>query len=279
MNPRQFALVTWATIAAVVLLARRDTRGSVVDVVKTALTPKLLVPAIGGLTWNAAVIYGLFRLGFWSVSLWWDTAVFVLLGSAGLVGRMIESKDYSRRFFVEAVLSTLGLTVLMGTIVSTYAFGVVAELLLVPWLVLLGGLLGLVRSSDEHRAVVKPVTFLVAITGVAMLSRAVAGAIVDYEGFLSVQMVQSLLLLFVLTAGFVPYVFALRVWMTYEVACVPLKLGPQKSKGVYWYAVAKMVRRFRLNLSLLQEFRTGQGNDLRFVATRQAVDEVLGRDA
>jgi hypothetical protein len=124
---------------------------------------------------------------------------------------------------------------------------------------------------------VKPLTFLVSITGLAMLSRAVAGAMADQQNFLTMQTLQWLLLPFVLTVAFLPYLFALRVWMNYELACIPLKLGDKKSRKVLWYAIMKMILKFGWNLSRLERFRTSQGNDLRWATTRQAVDEVLDR--
>jgi len=277
MNPRQTAIVIWGAIALVAALAKPEIRRSLASVVKAMIVRQLLIAAVGSLLWNAAVIYALYRVRFWNVVMWWDTVVFVLLGTFALVWRMIDEKDYTHRFFVKAALTNLGIGVLLETFVSTYTFGLVTEFVLVPWLFLLGGMLAVAQSSEQYRSIVKPLTFLVSITGLAMLSRAVAGAIADQQNFLTMQTLQWLLLPFVLTVAFLPYLFALRLWMTYELACIPLKLGDKKSRKVLWYAVVKMLLKFRWNLSRLERFRTSQGNDLRWATTRQAVDEVLDR--
>jgi hypothetical protein len=278
VNPRQLALVIWMGGALVFVLAKGDLRRSILSVVQTALDPTLLVPAILSVVWNAAVVYGLYRSGLWSPSLWWDTLAFVLVGTTSLVWRMTESKDFSRRFYIRIALPSLGLSVLIGTVASTYTFGLAIELLLVLWLVLLGGMLALARSSERHARLVRPVELLITATGLAMLARAVAGAIVDYTGFLSIQTVRSLVLLFLLTAAYLPYLFLVRVWMTYELAFIPLSLGQSKPLSVRLYARARMLLRFRLNQSRLERFRTSRGNELRGAATRAAVDRVLKGD-
>jgi hypothetical protein len=277
MNPRQIAIVAWGAIAVVALVPKPGIRRSVAGVVKAMMARQFVIASVGSLLWNAAVIYALHCVGFWDASLWWDTTVFVLIGTLALVWRMMEEKDYTHSFFVKAALTNLGIGVLLETFVSTYTFGLVTELVLVPWLFLLGAMLAVAQSSDQYRSIVKPLTFLVSVTGLAMLSHAVAGAIADQQNFLTMQTLQWLLLPFVLTAAFLPYLFALRVWTTYELACIPLKLGEKKSRKVRWYAVVKMLLEFGWNLSRLERFRTSQGNDLRSATTRQAVDEVLER--
>lgn len=277
MNPRQEAILFWMSVAFAFAMAMRDIRDSLLDAAKTAMSPQLSIPALVSLVWNAAVIYGLYLSGFWSVSLWWDTAVFVVIGTTRLIFRMADTKDYSNWFFLKVAGASLGFSVIFGTFVDTYTFALWVELLLVPWLVALVGLITVAESSVQYSAVRRLLRFLVAVTVLAMVSRAVAGAVANYRGFLSLQTVRSLTLLFVLTAAYLPYLFGLRIWMRYQLACVPLKLGEDKSLVVFWYAAVRMVIRFRFNLSRLDRFRAGPGGDLRFATTRQAVDEVFAQ--
>lgn len=275
MNPRQLALVIWIAVATIFGLSRRDIRGIILDIVKTAFSPRFLIPTIFSVSWNAAFIYGLYSLGLWSLSLWWDTLAFVLVGTSSLVWRMTKSKDFSHRFYTSAALQNLGFSVLVGTGASTYTFSLPVELLLVPWLVLLGGMQAVAGSSKQYSNIVKPIELLISLTGFAMLSRAVGGAIADYRGFLSIQTVQSLLLIFVLTAAYLPYLFFVRVWIIYEQAFIPLRLGDKKPRLVRMYARARMLLVYKFNLSRLEQFSSSHGNSLRWATTCAAVDDVF----
>jgi len=278
MNARQVALVAWACIALVWCLFQGTIRRSIFDLVKTVLSVKLLVPALLSLSWIAAVVYGLYRVGAWSPALWWDTAVFAVAGTTSLVWRMMDSANYSVGFYRDVLARAVAVSVLVGAFASTYVFGLPVELVLVPLLFVLGGVQAVAASSDEYAAIRKPIGFVIVAVGAAMLIRAVAGAIADYRGFLSLLTVQSLLLIFVLTLAYIPFLLCLRVWSTYELAFVPLSLGDRKPFLVRAYARLRIVLRHGLNLGKLHRFRTGAGNELRFVMSRADVDAVFDQD-
>lgn len=275
MTARQLALVVWSGAGLVFALFHSEIRGSLVNLVKAALHPKLLVPAIIGLGLNTSVVWGLRNLGLWTPDLWWDTGVFMLVGTVVLVSRAIGDKDYSWQYYLRILAETVGISALIGTVGSTYTFGIWLELALVPWLVMLGGMQVVSGADEKHAQVGKIVQFLIGATGLAMLARAVYGAIADYTSFLSIQTVRSLLLLFVLTLAYLPYLFLLRVWASYETAFIPLRLGEDKPLHIRLYARLRIIARHGLNLARLQRFRSGRGNDLRWATTRAAVDAVF----
>lgn len=270
------ALVGWGVAALAFGLSWRRTRSPLLDMLKTAMSRQLLIPALGSLLWNGAIVYALLRAGYWNAArMWWDTAVFVLFGTVTLVFKMMKQKGYSGRFYLKVALTNLGLAVLLGTFVSTYTFGIVVEVLLIPWMLLLGGMMALAEMSSEFTGLTKALQFLGMLTGLAMLSRAIGGAIIDYRNFLTLETLKTLLLPLLQTAAFLPYLFVLQVSMAYELACIPLRLGVDKPPSVSRYALRRMITRFGLNLSRLERFRTGVGNDLRWATTRDAVDEVF----
>lgn len=280
LNSRQLSLAVWLCVLFVFCMAKRDIRRSVIDLVRCGLEPILLIPALLSLAWITGVVLGLYRLGFWTPSLLWDTLAFAFVGTTVLVWRMGESRDYSRRFYGRIVWRSLGLSVLIGTIGNTYTFNIIVELILVPWLVLLGAMLGLAQASEEYSNLRKPLQVLITLTGLAMLTRAVIGAISDYDGFLSIQTVQSLLLLFALTVAYVPYLLLVRVWMTYQSALIPLRLGHKKPLRVRLYARARIMLKFRLNLARVERFGVSAADKLSDCTTRASVDAMLkGREA
>lgn len=275
MNPRQIALVAWLLVGFVWAISQPGVRQSVAQVLKTVLDPQLFFPACMSLVWNAAVLFGFFKAGLWDSALWWDTAVFVLGGTTALVWRMNDSRDYSWRFYRKVLLETLGISVLFGVLVSNYTFGIAVELLLVPWLFMLGGLKAVSESDEKYSSVAKLVNFLIAFSGLAMLAQMIAGTLAEDSGFWSLLTIQSLLLVFLLTAAYLPFMFGVRCWMTYEKAFVPIRLGERKPWSLRTRAKLKIFLRHGFNLGKLESFRTGSGNQLRFATTRDAVDRVF----
>jgi len=160
-------------------------------------------------------------------------------------------------------------------LVSNYTFGIVVELLLVPWLFILGGLKVVSESDDKYSSVAKLVNFLIGFTGFAMIAQMVSGTLAEDSGFWSLLTIQSLLLVCVLTAAYLPFMFGIRCWMTYEKAFVPLRLGERKSWTLRTRAKLRIFLRHGFNLGKLESFRTGPGNQLRFATTRDALDRVF----
>lgn len=275
LSARELAQVIGFVALLVFGLTRHEVRGSLVSLIRTMAKPWPLGQAVLSLTWNAGAVYLLFRLGLWAPALWWDTATFVLIGSTALVWKMTDSTDFSLRFYLGLAGQALGLSVLLGTVASTNTFSLPVELVLLLWLALLGGMKGLSDSRDEYQLLRKPLNLLIGATSLAMLAQAISGVVRDYHDFLSINTMRLLLLLFLLTAAYLPFLFLTRVFMTYQVAFAPLKLGERKRFSIRLYARLRMIGRFRLNLARLHKFRTSGGNELRFVQTRQDVDSVL----
>jgi hypothetical protein len=281
VNPRQVALVGWGMLALLVCVSWPKTRSALFHLMKTAMTRQLAVPALGSILWNGVVVYALLRVGFWDpASMWWDTAVFILFGTTALVSRLMKDETRTWRLYGKVALTGLGLTVLIGTLASTYTFGPVIEVILLPWVLLLGALIAVADASPEQERLAKVLRSLATLTGLVILGRATVGAVADSAHFLTLNTGATFLLPLALTTAFLPYLFVLHVSSTYETACVSLNLGcGNRPVSVSRYAVWRMVRRFGLNLSRLERFRTGAGVDLRWAATRQAVDEVFDRHA
>lgn len=275
MNPRQISLVAWSTVALIAAMAHADIRASIRGVIKSVFTPVLLVPALLSLVWVSMCVFFLQRASLWTPILWWDTLAFALAGTTSLVWRMLESKDYSRQFYWKIVRRSLGASVLLGVMVSTYTFSLPIELVLVPWLVALGMLQAFMSSSAEYAGALKLVNFLIAVTGLSMVSQSVAGAMAGGKAFLSLVTVQSFLLLMLLTVAYLPFLLTVRIWFTYDSAFEPIRQGAAKPLRIRLYARLRVISRHWLALSRLDAFRSGRGNDLRWATTREAVDAIF----
>ncbi|MBE0418403.1 MAG: hypothetical protein IBX63_11660 [Coriobacteriia bacterium] len=276
MNPRQLSIAVWLLALLILCIAHRDIRSSIADVIRLALKPALLVPAGLSLAWNAGVLHALNAGGLWNPALWWDTVAFVFAGTTALVWQAMDSKDHSRRYYRDLVLATLGFSAVVGTLGNTYTFSIPVELLLVPWLVLLGAIHAFAQSSEEYAVVVRIADGLITVTGLAMLVRAIGGAVADFDGLWGMQVVQSITLLFALTVAYMPFLFALRVWSSYQDTLLYLRIGKPKPLKLRLYTAAKLFARHGLRLTALNRFREQRAYQLRLVANRDDVNSILG---
>ena len=69
--------------------------------------------------YNVAVVWGLWRVGYWDVTMLYDTVMFIMVGAIGSVFAAVASGvAYDRRFFLKTILVNLGIMVLLAFLVD-----------------------------------------------------------------------------------------------------------------------------------------------------------------
>ena len=96
MDNREYASIILMDLIAIYLLTKGKLLSvikSFADVVKCALSPKILIPALILVTYSALLIYGAFEFGFWNTGILLDTILEVVF--VGFPSMLIASKATS----------------------------------------------------------------------------------------------------------------------------------------------------------------------------------------
>lgn len=96
MDNREYASIILMGLIAIYLLTKGKLLSvikSFADVVKCALSPKILIPALILVTYSALLIYGAFEFGFWNTGILPDTILEVVF--VGFPSMLIASKATS----------------------------------------------------------------------------------------------------------------------------------------------------------------------------------------
>lgn len=96
MDNREYASIILMGLIAIYLLTKGKLLSvikSFADVVKCALSPKILIPALILVTYSALLIYGAFEFGFWNTGILLDTILEVVF--VGFPSMLIASKATS----------------------------------------------------------------------------------------------------------------------------------------------------------------------------------------
>ena len=96
MDNREYASIILMGLIAIYLLTKGKLLSvikSFADVVKSALSPKILIPALILVTYSALLIYGAFEFGFWNTGILLDTILEVVF--VGFPSMLIASKATS----------------------------------------------------------------------------------------------------------------------------------------------------------------------------------------
>ncbi len=197
-NNRQWAFIFWAVVLLAWVVSRRDMRSSVRDVLRAAATPKIFVPVLVLVAWVLGLTYGAAKVGLWDTdrltdtAFWFVTTGLVLFGNFGKVSK-------ERHFLRRKAVATLEISSLVEVLSEVFVLNLVAELLLLPVLVMLGGMSAVSACRPEHHQVKKLVDGVIAAGSIGLVLYVVASLVNNWGSVDKADLVQQ---------------FALPVWLT-----------------------------------------------------------------
>jgi hypothetical protein len=258
INTRQMAIVVWSIVLllALVPLLRRhpDLRQSLRQTLALLIGPKISVPIMLIIAWNAAAIWALQSIGFWNRLMLADTVTIVLANSVASLFRA-ASATYARPFFIKTAGVTIGVSAIAEVLVNTYTLSFWMEFILVgaALFIGLGSLCGL---AAKEPAIQRPFDVLASILGLGLLSYTLLMAAMHFRSFASIDTLRGALLPFVIAAANFPILFVMCAWLAYGETFALLNSGEEPVRTPVRYKKWRLARTFGLNLARLQRFRS-----------------------
>lgn len=219
LNPREAASATWLGVTAIimVLLFVREPRTgrSFLAVLKALFQPAFVVLQTISIMWILASIVLLAQLDLWR----WDnlktTLVWALTFAPVTIfeyQKAVQGRDFFRRSLVDIA----GATVFVQFVVDEYTFPYLAELVVMALLTFLGLLRSVASLNPDTKSLEKPLTVLLSLAGLIYLASAfiqLAGKVSDFAAFSTLR---EFLVPILLSLAFLPVVYALAVYASYE---------------------------------------------------------------
>lgn len=212
-NNREIALLFWiALIVLAVLLSKL--RKSLVPIFKI-LTSKMFLIIFSLI---GAYLYGIIlllkNLEVWQTSNLKDVLFWLFSVGLILVFKINEAK--SNAYFKGIFLSAIKWTIVLEFIVNLYSFSLFKEIIILPILVFLAMTQAVAEMDEKHKVVSKFLKNVIAIAGLSIFSYSLYKTIVNFDDVLTFQNLVSFLLPSTITVLFIPFVYFLALYSTYE---------------------------------------------------------------
>jgi hypothetical protein len=212
-NNREIALLLWiALIVMAVLLSKL--RKSLVPIFKI-LTGKMFLIIFSLI---GAYLYGIIlllkNLEVWQSSNLKDVLFWLFSVGLILVFKINEAK--SNAYFKGIFLSAIKWTIVLEFIVNLYSFSLLTEIIILPVLVFLAMTQAVAEMDEKHKMVSKFLQNVIAIAGLTIFSYSLYKTIVNFDDVLTFQNLVSFLLPSTITILFIPFVYFLALYSTYE---------------------------------------------------------------
>lgn len=211
-NNREIATGIWLLIAFILCLFLHKVRSGIRDIAKTFLQTKLLI-LFGSLAANIAVLCWLFSgVDLWTSDQLTPTVLWFFFSGAVLTGRIVSMKE-SQKYFKNLLTDSIKVFAIVEFLIASYSFGLLAELVLVPFMAFAGLMIGF-SAIEKGYASVKVLFEWIAFTVVTVILWKSVGSIWDQpEAFLTTQTGRNFLFPALLSIGSIPFLY---IWYCYS---------------------------------------------------------------
>lgn len=194
----------------------------------------------------------LYRIAFWDITLLKSTIYWVF--GVGIVQLISAPEMDHPRQLTKAVADCLRLTVLLQFVVALYPFSLWVELILVPSLFVLVGVSAVAGFKEENQPVKKATDALIWTAGLAMAVGAAYQAVTGFHLPMVATASRSFPLPVVLTAGFLPFLYAFSLTTAYETLFMRIGFFTGGDRSLCRFAKRQVVVVCRADLRRLRRF-------------------------
>ena len=131
-----------------------------------------------------------------------------------LVFKINDAK--SNAYFKGIFLSAIKWTIILEFVVNLYSFSLFTEIVILPVLVFLAMTQAVAEMDDKHKVVSKFLQNVISIAGLSIFCYSLYKTVINFEAVLTFQNLVSFLLPSTITILFIPFVYFLALYSTYE---------------------------------------------------------------
>lgn len=280
LNNREFATFIWLALFIIVLIATPSIRKSTGGLLKSVFSKHILIPILLMAVYVAINVFLLYKVHFWDKGLIKDTIVWFV--GAGLVMLFNTHSALKNPLHIKEIIKeNIKLIIVLEFVINLYIFSLPIELILVPMTTFLV-LLQLVSKMDKkHTSVTKIVSFILGIIGLIIIGYTCYKSITDFNNFASFQNLQSFLFPILLTAIYIPFLYAIIVFMFYEEFFVVInsafrhrKLLAKHAKREIWNKAGFSLSKVRLLRNNLKVFSINTKKELNEAIERTLIHKI-----
>jgi hypothetical protein len=226
-NNREIAIGFWLlAISAYVLLSPNmiEVRSSFRHLLSAFFVKQIMLVLGLMVAYMMFVVYFLYEMDLWNTdqiknTVFWCTSV----GFMSLF--KIESIKKDKSFFKHSVLDNLKLLAILQFVVGVYTFPVWIEILLVPALVLIGAMTAIAETDKKYHQVKTLLEYCLSIFGIILIVYTLYMLATNFGEFGNEKTAYDFFVPPLLTLFYLPFVFFMLVYSTYEQVFIRLQLS------------------------------------------------------
>jgi hypothetical protein len=218
-NNREKAIIAWGIVLLVCLLCIKDIRRiigeSFFSLLKNLFLGKVGVALSTVTLYVVLIVFLVYNIRLWDISMLKDTIVW-FLGTAFIRFINVNNVTKEDNYFKNVILDNLRLVVVLEFIINLYVFNLWGELVLIPITFLLTAMIAVPVTEKKDLLAKKLINVILSIIVVFVIVFSFYRMVSDFSNFATVQNLKNFLLFPYLTALYLPFVYLLALYGTYD---------------------------------------------------------------
>lgn len=227
LNNREIAVALWILVILVYVFSSSKmaaVRNAFKGVLAALFIRKIMLVLCLMVAYMAIIIYWLSALELWNFEQLKNTVFWCI--SVGFMSLFkLEEIKKDKLFFRHSVLDNLKLLAILQFVVGVYTFSLCVEVLLFPVLALLGAMLAIAETDEKHHQVKIILEYCLTSFGVVLIIYTLYMLITNFGEFGKEKTAYDFFIPPVLTIFYLPFIFFMLVYSTYEQVFVRLRFS------------------------------------------------------
>ncbi len=214
IDNRKLALLIWFGVIFVWMMTQREIRTKIFAILRTLMSPKLFSVFLLSAVYSLISIVFLTRLHYWQSTMLADS-IFWFFGTAVILTVNAKEMEDSEKF-KKRLLEYFSFTIILDFLVNAYGFSLPIELVILPIITLIALLWTVAKWDKKYAPVSKLAGALLIFSSVLYLGGSIIGFFSNLTTFSPLGTLESLFLIPILTAMYIPFVYCTALYGAYD---------------------------------------------------------------
>lgn len=228
-STREIAIGIYLLLIIIFVFSRKKIRPTAINVIKCALSIKLVIPFIFILIYSGVLVTFSAYFSFWKWIYLKDILLWVIFAGVPLCYNA-TSRSIEQNYFSKMVIENLKFSVLVEYFLSSFTFSIFAELVLQLVLFFLIMMQAISKTKEEYKSVSKLLDWIIAILGIWIMSSTLKQAVNTYTEHGTIDYVVTFMIPIVLSVFFVPIAYFMAIYSSYEILFVRMSFKEPDNK-------------------------------------------------
>ncbi|QSX07245.1 hypothetical protein JYG23_07845 [Sedimentibacter sp. zth1] len=257
-NNRELAIIFWIFILLVIIFSSKNIRKSFGSVVKALFAKKLIFMLLQMVAYSCFIVYLLYLLGFWNVSLLKSTVIwFFTVAIIASFRAMDKAKDLS--FFINVVKDNIKIVVVLQFVTNLYALSFWVEVIFLLFVFLISSMIALIDVKPEfnepsYQNTKKFLEIIIVIIGVIYIYNSINLIIVNWKEIDITSLVKELMLPPLLSIALIVFNYLYVIYARYEVMFIRLSFKKTIDDSMRSYLKFRIILLCNLNIPRIDKF-------------------------